>query len=251
MSMAAKPHAGGDADYGHTAGFGRRDWAWEFLRRNPDFRTEYQIAGCARWGCLSAASADARAPDALVFWKPELCPDVLRMAAFERRLGLETPPFDLKKVRCRATLLRTLDGKQHLLFQHEGQSLQIAVSGADLSAPVHLLPEAVQRGVDIAHFVHGLKQLQAILEGGRLAPVRTVPSLPRLRVVLQALDGYLAGCPHREIATAIFGERRVSADWNDPGRHLQDQVRRAVRRGRILMEGGYIPLLSGKPIGNK
>ena len=24
--------------YSYTAGFGRRDWAWEFLRRNPAFR---------------------------------------------------------------------------------------------------------------------------------------------------------------------------------------------------------------------
>jgi hypothetical protein len=29
--------------------FSRRDWAWEFLRRNPDFRTSWQSARL-EWG---------------------------------------------------------------------------------------------------------------------------------------------------------------------------------------------------------
>ncbi len=31
-----------------------------------------------------------------------------------------------------------------------------------------------------------------------------------------ALDGYLAGVPHREIAVAMFEEERVARDWADP-----------------------------------
>jgi hypothetical protein len=30
-------NAGGGDPYGYTAGFSHRDWAWEFLRRNPAF----------------------------------------------------------------------------------------------------------------------------------------------------------------------------------------------------------------------
>jgi hypothetical protein len=65
----------------------------------------------------------------------------------------------------------------------------------------------------------------------------------RLAYVLQALDGSLAGAPHREKAIAMFGERRVRHDWSDPRNHLRDQVRRAIARGRALMSGGYLQLL--------
>ncbi|WP_245463681.1 MULTISPECIES: DUF2285 domain-containing protein [unclassified Mesorhizobium] len=36
-----------------------------------------------------------------------------------------------------------------------------------------------------------------------------------------------------------MGEPRVQADWNDPRDHLRDRVRRAIRRGHKLMNGGY------------
>ncbi|MDZ5698674.1 DNA -binding domain-containing protein [Chelativorans sp. M5D2P16] len=61
----------------------------------------------------------------------------------------------------------------------------------------------------------------------------------RLRFVLQALDGSLAGASHREIATALLGKQRVQADWTDPGDHLRDRIRRAIRRGHMLMNRGY------------
>jgi hypothetical protein len=45
------------------------------------------------------------------------------------------------------------------------------------------------------------------------------------------------------MALVIFGEERVSADWGDPGAHLRDHLRRALRSGRALMMSGYRRLL--------
>lgn len=61
----------------------------------------------------------------------------------------------------------------------------------------------------------------------------------RLALVLRALHGWLAGAAFRDIAVALFGKVRVDRDWGDPGGNLRDQVRRAVKRGRCLMEGGW------------
>lgn len=61
----------------------------------------------------------------------------------------------------------------------------------------------------------------------------------RLALILRALDGHLAGASHRQIATALWGERRVAEEWSDPRRNLRDQIRRAVHRGCRLMTGGY------------
>lgn len=60
-----------------------------------------------------------------------------------------------------------------------------------------------------------------------------------MRWVLRALDGSIAGASHREIGIVLFGKARVERDWADPGDHLRDIVRRAIKRGRSLMNGGY------------
>ncbi|PBB29681.1 DUF2285 domain-containing protein [Mesorhizobium sp. WSM3882] len=65
-----------------------------------------------------------------------------------------------------------------------------------------------------------------------------------LHFVLQALDGSLGGASHREIARALLGQQRVHADWTDPRSHLRDRIRRAVRRGHMLMDRGYQDFLA-------
>jgi hypothetical protein len=69
------------------------------------------------------------------------------------------------------------------------------------------------------------------------------PRQRRLADVLRCLDAALQGVSHRDIATAIYGPKRVGADWRDPREHLRDSVRRAIGRGRALMRGGYLRLL--------
>ena len=62
--------------------------------------------------------------------------------------------------------------------------------------------------------------------------------------VVAALDGWLEGRPHRDIAVTLFGSSWVDRAWNDSGNHLRDRVRRAIRYGRELMDGGYRRFLS-------
>nr|WP_312887824.1 DUF2285 domain-containing protein [Mesorhizobium caraganae] len=54
--------------------------------------------------------------------------------------------------------------------------------------------------------------------------------------------------PGRHIASSLklFAQRRVHADWRDPCDHLRDRIRRAVSRGRALVNGGYRDFLFEK-----
>jgi hypothetical protein len=128
---------------------------------------------------------------------------------------------------------------QIVLLRQGACSLQLNVHGAG-EGKVHLFAEAVSRNAmeDRRQILDALSDLQRI---GRLRPerFRPYPRGSRLRQVLCALDGYLAGASHRRIAIALFGEARVTAEWSDPRGHLRDTVRRAVLRGRWLMSGGY------------
>ena len=154
------------------------------------------------------------------------------------------PVFSVEEIHARWVLMRD-DECQHLLVANEGCTLQLRVSGASLLQPVHLLCDALLPPRAFAPRMLLLRRLGALQAAGRLRSSLDPPDprSRRLSLVLAALDLRCAGASDREIAVALFGRERVEADWSDPGEHLRDRVRRAVRRGRALMNGGYRRLL--------
>lgn len=66
----------------------------------------------------------------------------------------------------------------------------------------------------------------------------------RLRHALIALDESLKGQTYRQIAIAIFGEKKVAEEWLGHSQYLKDRTRRLVAKGMELMKGGYRSLLS-------
>ncbi len=161
--------------------------------------------------------------------------------ALRPNIPIDAAPFRLSDIPCSMTMLLTGDGRQHLLFRDGGRSLQIVIDGASVFEPVHLVTAAVLYPDAVRPHLVALACLNELCISGRLPalyfPVE--PRCARLRTVLQALDASLAGASYREIAVALFGRNRADTDWTDPRGHLRDQVRRAARRGRALMNGSY------------
>lgn len=179
------------------------------------------------------------APHARVLWDPDLCSAVCRAAAEHA----ECDGISLLTRASRLIVLRTSDGTQHVLIENSGRTLQLVVVGADVTRPVHLttaIPVGAQR---LAPHLWMAKCLHELCSKGRLPRDHAHPRRRRLRMVLQALDGRLAGASHRDISCALFGDKRTKADWTDPSDHLRDTTRRAVQRGWLLMEVGYKALL--------
>ncbi|WP_394890376.1 DUF2285 domain-containing protein [Mesorhizobium sp. AaZ16] len=181
-----------------------------------------------------------------MFWDPRDCAHILQAAAqpVGRERGFEL--LDLSSLSCGKDILLTPAGLQHVLLRQDCRNLQIAVSAASVLRPVRLCVDAIVPLRRLKSHIAALQCLNEIHGSGRLAAA-SFPPEPRgrrLRNVLQALDGSLAGASHQEIAIALFGRRRVEQDWSHPGGHLRDQVRRAVRRGRYLMGGGYRQFLT-------
>ncbi|WP_260855123.1 DUF2285 domain-containing protein [Mesorhizobium amorphae] len=149
--------------------------------------------------------------------------------------------FDISGVTCSVCILITGDGLQHLLFSDGCRAFQLAVSGAGLIEPAGLTMDVLWPPGRVRQRVDALACLNALRSTGQLLP-RFSPAEPRsirLCSVLRALDGSIAGASHREIGIALSGRARIDHDWTDPGDHLRDMVRRAIRRGRALMNGGY------------
>jgi hypothetical protein len=164
-------------------------------------------------------------------------------------IALSEPPdsercLRLSALHCRWRIL--LDGPlQHLLLYDRNCSLQLRATGASLQRPVQLFAALPGAGRGTVRQLGLTAALGEFVATGRLNPRRFPVDRRsrRLELVLRALDARMAGASDREIAILLFGERRVRADWSKGQDHLRDQVRRAVRRGRQLMNGGYRALL--------
>lgn len=146
---------------------------------------------------------------------------------------------------CRSTILAGVSDRYHILFAQADRRLQLDLYGLiDLSAS-DLRIAAISRLDRLSRQVLSLRRLADLAKYHALRPSLYAPDPRGLRLahVLQALDGWLAGGTQREIAIALFGDRRVDRDWPDPRSHLRDHIRRSIARGRSLMAGGYLRLL--------
>lgn len=257
-----------DDNYAWTEVLSRREWAWEFLRRNEEFRkawknarceygiagydaqttiiaAQHQVSSLAQWGCLYCNSPDEDARSAAVFWLPEWCPSVLRLRGFALSENVEATPFLLREIATPSTLLELPHGPQHLLFTGNGRTLQLVIAGADVMRPIRLMADGAP---DRAMAGHQLRSLQCFLDlrlSGRLYPshIQREPLSLYRRLVLRALDGEIAGASQQEIARHVISGYS-DEKWYSPDRPLRERVRRALRRGRALMKRGYRDLLS-------
>lgn len=199
---------------------------------------------CFRAG--GSCFASAIASDANVFWRPHHLPHVLSATACRVAGRLNGDELDIFALPCRVAVLLVGDGFQHVLFTDGHKSLQLIVSGAGIFEPVRLTSRILWPSAETKQRLEAIAVLNALRQTGRFLPrfFRVEPRCARLRWVLRALDGFLAGASHREIGVTLFGIARIERDWADPGDHLRDMIRRAVKRGRSLMDGEYRRFLS-------
>ena len=223
--------------------------AWEYLRRNPDYRLDWHRhrrrppsqhrQQAQRWGLrlLEDPSRDAR--DVHPDWSAgpvlvQLHPDAYPPA--------DTAPFELWDLPGHKQL--RLDGPRLRLAVHlPGRSVRLALAPA-LHAGMAYTQTLAPKGV---HRLRGRASHEApiLFAAGDDAPCiareRPTPDALLDLHTLQALDGHLAGASAQELARVLFGDRAAEAWHADSG--LRSKVRRLLRRGQRLMAGDYRHLL--------
>lgn len=255
--------------YAYTISLRRRDWAWEFLRRNPQFIEEAyegyssveRLASCIPggkvlrtrahqnkadvWGLLFFPNPDQFAPKADVFWAPEIDPCVVPMVVSERSLHEKDEMFAEVMEACTIDVFRDAHDTEHLLTRGKfatAQSLcfgQSLLSGASVKLNLHIQsPDHV----DFAY--NAYRRASAILHTG---PWQWTERTQRMRNALVCLDVKDAGLSLRHAAEIILGEERVEEEWNC-NKSLRDRVRSCHRTGLRLRDGGYKKLFCSTPI---
>lgn len=168
-----------------------------------------------------------------------LCPSVIPVRA------CRGDSFNIHDLDAAVSVIAESTGIEHVLIARRRRSIHLAVRGASVLSPCHLLTDLrISAGRQRVR-LGAIAEFNALAAGDNPRDGRSHDCLHsnRLRFILQALDGYLAGRSQREIAELLFGAPRVRQDWGSAGGHMRDRVRRAIRRGRKLMEGGYVSLL--------
>ena len=228
--------------------------AWEYLRRNPDYRLDWlrrrgRPDAAQRWGLrlLEDPALDAR--DAHPAWFPD------HDAVVQLYPDADPPPdavvFEFWRI----------PGTKHLI--HDGKRLVLVARWPGCCLRFALAPGLVD-GTAYAHAIRACA-VPCIRYHALIAQLNTLAGLPEVAApvvttrprpsaaallelhTLQALDATLVGASLREVAEGLFGVDAVAADWHKDSA-LRARVRRLVRRGEALMRGGYrrlaqLPLL--------
>jgi len=222
------------------AGCTAADYAWEFLRRNPDYRAEFEhwarhrhddgLAIDPRWGLRFAADPMSKAPEAEVFWRPDVAPGIVLSLDADARAGAR--PWRLLETIGNGR--RAEDG-WHLRLRN---GLQLLLRGD--ARPDGPLVVILAFDRDYGLRLRAAQSLHRTVgpPKTRLTPARR----RRLDQALRALDGALEKDSYRAIARSLFGETAVERDpWKTAS--VRDATIRLVRTGEGLMRGGYLKLL--------
>lgn len=249
-SATAQLQPATSADYSWLNHLSRVGWAWEFLRRNPDYRRDYARQDDrpepALWGLKAFEDPLLDARHAAVFWRSDWCPAVLPVTARPLLPG-ETSSLTEEKLACLTKVLPHRNGMgADVLFNTDGRLLQLELTGAASIAEVALAAAVIPMPEPASARVLAIRRFTHLVASGSLRPMLYPPErrAPRLTSVLIALDCWQERQSYRDIAVRLHGRRRVDEQWSDPRDHLRDQIRRAVHYGRNLMTGGYRQFLN-------
>jgi len=230
--------------YDWMLGLSAEGWAWEFLRRNPDYRQDYVACtvgnlpnrheAAARWGLLTVTDPNVDARSAAIFWSSGQSQAVLQLVT-----AGETEPNGLSNLNCKTSAL-ALPGmpQRHVLYSSEGRFLQLAITGDGAICRsrymVDALPEhdgqltALRKLTDLLRYKRMRPHLYGRQRRGR-----------RLAHVAAILDSYARHPAYRLVARDVFGNERAESDWD----RLRDHIRRVVAAGRKLSRNGYLEFL--------
>jgi hypothetical protein len=142
-----------------------------------------------------------------------------------------------------APVRRAADGDHWLVDDGHGRLHAVLTGGADLARPTAAVIPLDAGFVLRSRSAQRLWRLATGRPLGRPSDRLSQHQRKRLKLILRALDGRLAGHSYRAIAEGLFGAARVPTGLGWKTHDLRDRTIRLCRRGLELMRGGYLDLL--------
>jgi len=245
-------------------------FAWEFLRRNPDYRRAFERSRASsiaptpldrassyirvkkpskaaqKWGLQSFANPDLSYLDAHVFWSHR---------AFTRALPIEFEPVTSSNLTNKSIRFSDILWTRQHLIQADGTRETVLKSPEFWIQLYGCPPSPTKENSRIIIQIDGGDGLRKRLEAlNILAELRDTKTLKQaedtpqqmfknLQFYLQILDLKPLGMSYREMSALIIGKERTHADWDSDGCSLKSKMVRGAARAIKLMETDYLNLL--------
>lgn len=218
-------------------------FAWEWLRRDPDYRTaadralsagageHREDAAAAAFGLVGFEDPNFGVPYARPLWRSEVCPQVL---AVERADSSEAKDrFSLDRWSNIATLLAG-ERAEHLLLSDGLRTLRLDGSPGLFSCGPPCLRYRIEGLAAAEPLVLPLRRFLALCRNGSFA--RSLhPREPRARrwiLMLRAWDALSEGASQREIAEVLLGGSATEPRWRSREPSLRSRAQRLARCAR-------------------
>ncbi len=264
------------AAYDYLSRLSMDRWAWEYLRRNPEFRRDAalrqddeiseRMAPCApirmlksrteqilaeRWSLVFMPDPDLNGFEADAVWSRAAFPDQVEIHCSPRAPEEVCDIWERTLPICTITHVSDRLGREFLLVRGKGCVVQVRCTGLPL---IGLEPVRMKFTIsDIDAYERKAKVQKAALELYGDGPDLSVPLWTKTTQILRngliALDCLEKDMSRREIAVLLYGEARVADAWNDDKGSLRDAVKYLVRKAEGLRDGGYLMELLGAQIG--
>ena len=228
-------------------------FAWEWLRRDPEYRDAAeraargqgdrrgQVAAAAKFGLIAFEPPHLAVPDARPLWRKEAHPPVLAAAPVA---GAPRDSFVLDRLRSFATLVAA-GRSEHLLLSDGLRAIRLdGPPGTFDDGPVCLRYRL--EGLATARpLVLTLRRFLALCRTGHFA--RSLhPGEPRSRrwiLMLRTFDALADGADQREIARVLLSGDAAEPRWRSRMPSMRSRAQRLVRSARGFAAGGYRALL--------
>lgn len=199
-------------------------------------------------GSTFAERPDRPAPEARLLWTAEIDASVVPVRAAPIAGG-HADAFELARLADRVSLARGEDGREHLVLSDGWRRLRLDVVEGTL-----LGQGSVRLEFELAGFARleakllTVRRLLSLWRRGRFLGALFPPlaGLPHRLEALRVADARAAGAPNRDIAAALYGGQRVSAEWDGPSDFLLSRVRRRAAEARRMERGGWRALLRAR-----
>lgn len=225
-------------------------FAWEWLRRDPAYRTAAKAAladsadsdSAAAFGLVRFEAPDLKVPFARPLWSSEVDPHVLTVCREAK--GTPHDLFDLRRLARLARLSKSADRENLLLCDGLHAVRLDGPAGTFTSGPVCLryaiygLASGEPRSL-------ALRRFMAVCKSGRFSRVlhRTEVRARRWILILRAWDALSTGASQREIAEALLSRSVGEPRWRSRVSSIRSQVQRLSRSARVIAGGGYRAML--------
>jgi len=226
--------------------------AWEWLRRDPQYRSAAELAGsdtseggpvlAERFGLAAFEPPHLAVPDARPVWRASVHPAVLRVSR-----SPAAAPVDSVDVARLGHLARLIDDgrHEHLLLSDGLRTIRLDGASGTFTGGPACLAYGIEGVASAVTPLLTLRRLLALARRGSFAAAlhRREPRAARWILMLRVADALAEGQSQRLIAASLLRPAAADGRWRDTDPSLRSQVQRLVRSARHFAAGDYRRLL--------